>query len=107
MDEPLRPTAAAIEAALSAYDAQYLEGSLNRDGLDFIQIMSSDDRLKAEIHKAAEFVGELDMPEQLRDLDPKVVRLYKVNMLCDMFFWVGWYARAAIEQAEVLKRMAE
>jgi len=34
------------------------------------------------------------------------IRLYKVNMLCDMFFWVGWHARGAIDDRERLKRMA-
>jgi hypothetical protein len=57
---------------------------------------------------AADFVGELDLPAELHgEFDPEVVRLYKVNMLCDMFFWVDWYAHGAVEQAEELKRMAE
>jgi hypothetical protein len=108
MDEPLRPTADAIEAALSAYDTRHDDGSPNEDCLEFIKLMCSNERLKHEIHAAAAFVGELDLPAELHgEFDPEVVRLYKVNMLCDMFFWVGWYARGAMEQAEELKRMTE
>jgi len=33
--------------------------------------------------------------------------MFQVGMLCDMFFWVGWHARGAVEEAEQLKRMAE
>jgi hypothetical protein len=29
-----------------------------------------------------------------------------VQLLCDMFFWVGWYARGAVDEADQLKRMA-
>jgi hypothetical protein len=108
VDEPLRPTADVIEAAFSAYDAHHAYGSPNEDGLEFIEIMCSNERLKAEIHAAAEFVGALDLPVELHgEFDPEVIRLYKVNMLCDMFFWVGWYARGAMEQAEELRRMTE
>jgi len=62
MNEPLYPTAEAIEAALSDYDAQRPDGSLNDEGQLFIEIMASNERLRAEIHRAAEFVGELDVP---------------------------------------------
>jgi hypothetical protein len=41
------------------------------------------------------------------EFTPEVVRLYKVNMLCNMFFWVGWNSRGAIEEAGQLKRMVE
>jgi hypothetical protein len=61
MDEPLRPTADVIEAALSAYDTHHADGSPNEDGLDFIKIMTSNERLRAEIHAAAEFVGKLEL----------------------------------------------
>jgi len=33
--------------------------------------------------------------------------MFQVGMLCDMFFWVGWHARGAVEEAEQLKRLAE
>ena len=107
MKKPLRPTAEAIEAALSAYDSQHQEEEVvGDDALEFIKIMSSNDRLKAEIHGVADFVAEVDLPLELDvELTPEVVRLFKVNMLCDMFFWVGWHSRGAIEEADQLKRM--
>jgi hypothetical protein len=108
MKRLLRPTAEAIEAALSAYDSQHQEGTAFDDGLEFIKIMSSNDRLKAEIHGVADFVAEIDLPlESEFDLTPEVVRLFKVNMLCDMFFWVGWHCRGALEEADQLKKIAE
>jgi hypothetical protein len=108
MKKLLRPTAEAIEAALSAYDSGHQEGTVYDDGLEFIKIMSSNDRLKAEIHGVADFVAEIDLPLELEfDLTPEFVRLFKVNMLCDMFFWVGWHCRGAIEEADQLQRMAE
>jgi hypothetical protein len=108
MNEPLRPTAEAIEAALSAYDAQRPDGSMNEEAVTFMTIMSSNERLRAEIAGAADFVADDDLPEELKgEFTPEHLRLYKVNMLCDMFFWVGWHARGAIEEAEALKRMAE
>ena len=107
MDKPVRPTAEAIEAALSAYDSQHQEGTAFDDGLEFIKIMSSNDRLKAEIHGVADFVTEDDLSAELdAELTPEFVRLCKVNLLCDMFFWVGWHSRGAIEDADQLKRMA-
>jgi hypothetical protein len=105
MKKPVHPTAEAIEAALSAYDCRYEEQPEN--GTQFIEIMSSNDRLKAEIHGAADLISEIDLPELEGEFTPEVVRLYKVNMLCNMFFWVGWNSRGAIEEAEQLKRMAE
>ena len=51
--------------------------------------MSSNDRLRAEIHRAADFIAEIDLPEFVAEFTPEVVRLYKVNTLCNMFFWVG------------------
>jgi hypothetical protein len=106
MNEPLYPTAEAIEAALSDYDAQRPDGSLNDEGELFMEIMASNERLRAEIHRAAEFVGELDVPPEMTEFTAEEIRLYKVNMLCDMFFWVGWHARGAIDDRERLKRMA-
>jgi hypothetical protein len=105
MKKPVRPTAEAIEAALSAYDCRHQEQA--DAGTEFIEIMSSNDRLKAEIHGAADFITEIDLPELEGEFTPELVRLYKVNMLCNMFFWVGWNSRGAIEEAEQLKRMVE
>jgi hypothetical protein len=77
------------------------------NGTEFIEIMSSNDRLKVEIHGPADFITEIDLPELKAEFTPEVLRLYKVNMLCNMFFWVGWNSRGAIEEAEQLKRMVE
>ena len=107
MNKPVFPTAEAIEAALSAYDSQHQEGAFQDDGLEFMEIMSSNDRLKAEIHGVADFVTDNDLPAELEaEFTPEVVRLCKVNLLCDMFFWVGWHSRGAIEEADQLRRMA-
>ena len=107
MNEPLYPTPEAIEAALSAYDAQRPDGSLSDEAQLFMEIMVSNERLRAEIHRAAEFVGELNVPPEMTEFTAEEIRLYKVNLLCDMFFWVGWHARGAIDDRERLKRMAE
>jgi len=107
MNEPLYPTPEAIEAALSAYDAQRPDGFLNDEGKLFMEIMASNERLRAEIHRAAEFLKELDVPPEIAEFTAENIRLYKVNMLCDMFFWVGWHARGAIEDRERLRKMAE
>jgi hypothetical protein len=108
MDKPIRPTAEAIEAALSAYDSQHQEGDVQDDGLEFIKIMLSNERLRAEIHGVADFVTENELSAELEaELTPEVVRLWKVNLLCDMFFWVGWHCRGAIEEADQLEKMAE
>jgi hypothetical protein len=50
-------------------------------------------------------ITEIDLPELEVEFTPEVVRL--VNMLCSMFFWVGWNSRCVIEEAEQLKRMME
>jgi hypothetical protein len=108
MNKPLRPTAEAIEAAFSAYDSQHEEGTVHDDGLEFIKIMLSSDRLNAEIHGVADFVRELDLPADFTaQLTPEDVRFFKVNMLCDLFFWIGWHSRGAVEEADQLKRMVE
>lgn len=108
MKKVVRPTAEAIEAALSAYDSQHEEGAVQDDGLEFIKIVSTNDRLKAEIHGVADFVTENDLSAELdAELTPEVVRLFKVNLLCDMFFWVGWHSRGAIEEADQLEKMTE
>ena len=103
MNEPLRPTAEAIEAALSAYQ----EGAVYDDDFEFIKIISSNDVLKAQLHGIADFLTEIEMPELEAEFPPETVRLLKVNMLCNTFFWVGWYSRGAIEEAEQLKRLVE
>ena len=61
----------------------------------------------AEIHCAAEFLQELDVHPEMSEVTAEDIRLVKVNMLCDMFFWVGWHARGAIEDRERLRKMAE
>lgn len=102
MKKPVRPTAEAIEAAISAYDSQHDDGS------DFIRIMSSNDRLEAEIYGAAEFVRDLDLPAELTaQLTPEDVRFFKVNMLCDLFFWIGWHSRGTVEEVAQRERMAK
>ena len=45
MNEPLYPTPEAIEAALSAYDAQRPDGFLNDEAELFMEIMASNERL--------------------------------------------------------------
>ena len=37
-------------------------------------------------------------------LNPELMQ--KVSLLADMFFWIGWNARGAAEEAEQLKRIA-
>jgi len=103
MNKPLRPTAEAIEAALSAYQ----EGAVYNDDFEFIKIMSSNDILKAHLHGLTHFLTEVDLPALEAVFPPETLRLLKVNMLCSTFFWVGWYSRGAIEEAEQLKRLAE
>ena len=103
MNEPLRPTAEAIEAALSAYH----EEAVYDDDFEFLKIMSSNDVLKAHLHGLTDFLTEVDLPELEAVFPPETVRLLKVNMLCSTFFWVGWYSRGAIEEAEQLKRLVE
>jgi len=103
MNKPLRPTAEAIEAALSAYQ----EGAVYNDDFEFIKIMSSNDILKAHLHGLTDFLTQGDLPELEAVFPPEAVRLLKVNMLCNTFFWVGWYSRGAIEEAEQLKRLVE
>jgi hypothetical protein len=49
MNEPIRPTADATEAALRAYGTHGDDGPPNEDGVDFKRIMTSNERVKAEI----------------------------------------------------------
>jgi hypothetical protein len=108
MNEPLRPTQEAIEAALSAYDADRSNGMLNDESQAFIKLMCSNDRLRAEITGAVKSVTDIEVPDELKSEFTEIEMLIlRVNALCDMFFWVGWHSRGAVEEAEQLKRMIE
>jgi hypothetical protein len=114
MNEIKRPTANAIEAALSAYQPIVDEETLEfgEDTTLFLNLVNQNDRLKGEMIGIA---AALSVPEgkDYRDwqalaksghLNPTLMR--NVQLLCDMFFWVGWYARGAVDEADQLKRMA-
>jgi hypothetical protein len=108
MNEPLQPTAEAIEAALSAFDADRSTRMLSDDSQVFTRLMSSNPRLQAEIVSAIKFVTDIEVPDELKsEFTEADMLIYKVNALCDMFFWVGWHSRGAVEDADQLKRMAE
>src|SRR5215831_17760373 len=71
MNKPLRPTAEAIEAALSAYQ----EGAVYNDDFEFIKIMSSNDILKAHLHGLTHFLTEVDLPALEAVFPPETLRL--------------------------------
>ena len=48
---------------------------------------------------------ELQRLTQTGDL--KVGHLFKIAAVLDQFFWVGWHARGAVEDAEKLTGLAE
>jgi len=100
MNESVRPIVEAIEAALSAYDSQRHERTLDSARLEFIRIMLSNDRLKTSILSSVDFASRLDLPAELEAELLEIVRSYKVNRLCHMFFWVGWHSRGAIAEAK-------
>ena len=32
--------------------------------------------------------------------------MFKISMVCEQFFWVGWHARGAVEEAQQLEDLA-
>ena len=113
MNKAKRPTLEAVEAALSAYKpiADETTGELSEDTRTFVNLMVQNERLRHELIGTAAMVG---CPEGSDPMDWQRLGLaghlnanlmHKIMMLCDMFFWVGWHARGAIDEAERLERM--
>jgi hypothetical protein len=106
-------TPEAIEAALSAYEpiANEETGELSEDTQAFLDLMLNNERLRLELSSVQNAIG---CPEGFDPLDwqglakaghvnPQLMQ--KVTMLCDMFFWVGWHARGAVDEADALNKM--
>jgi hypothetical protein len=115
MNEAKRPTPEAIEAALSAYEpiADESTGELSEDTRTFINLMFQNDRLRLELMGIFNAIGcpEGSDPNDWQKLaleghvNPTLMQ--KITFLCDMFFWIGWHSRGAVEEAEQLRRLAD
>lgn len=110
MDEMKRPTAEAVEAALSAYELPDEEtGELSQDQQTFLTIVYNNETLKREMIQSAVFISGVEVPDSMdwqalaRSGILNEQLMLKVHMLCDLFFWVGWHARGAVEDAERMK----
>jgi hypothetical protein len=123
MEAIKRPTKAAIEAALSAYYGE-LDEAARKDALPehqkvFDEIVMDSEDLQGVIigistaltispfedaptenllKKAQDLIAAGQLDEDL---------LQKVNAAMGMFFWVGWHARGATEDADEMLRMME
>ena len=111
-----RPTAESIEAAISALEPPLdVEADvLSDDTQTFVNLMFNNERLRLELVAVFNAIGccpEDSDPTDWRGLakaghvNPNLMR--KVTLLCNMFFWVGWHTRGAVEEAEQRKGMAE
>jgi|SoiMetStandDraft_5_1073268.scaffolds.fasta_scaffold195470_1 hypothetical protein len=115
MNEIKRPTAGAIEAALSAYrpivDDESLE--FGEDTRTFMNLVFQNDRLRMEMIGIAAAIGapEGQDPSDWQalaksgHLNAELMR--NIYLLCDMFFWVGWHARGAMEAQDDLQKTME
>jgi hypothetical protein len=107
-------TPEAIEAALSAYHSEPgpPAGQLSDQTRIFANIVAESDELKGALLGIA---GALRTDAQREDFDLREVQrlgrfgklndefLLKVAALCEQFFWVGWHARGAIDDAAKLR----
>ena len=115
MNEIKRPTLESIEAALSAYEpiADDRTGEFSDDTKTFLNFVFQNERLRLEFLGIVNAVGcpEGFDPSDWQGLakagyvNPELMQ--KVMTVMDMFFWIGWHARGAIEEADQLKRMTE
>lgn len=105
MNEPAMPTAETIEAALSAYNADHPNGiSDTGDFETFMRIMGSNKRLRAELDGALTFVTDIKVPPEMQAEFTEIDMVkFKIASLSNLFFWVGWHARGAVEDSEKMR----
>ena len=110
MNDYKRPTEEAIEAALSAYEAQKTTGKLSEDTRTLTDLIWQNERLrKFHISPNAILCPKGSDPNDWQKLLAKEnagLLFVRVLMACDMFFWVGWHARGAVEDADALRKIA-
>ena len=118
MNEPMRPTLEAIEAALSEYNRTLsvdpTTDELSDDVKLFWTILEQSKELQGTLMAlAAELVSDRDPDEfDLAHVQELMTSgkmnddlMFKIGMTCEQFFWIGWHARGAAEDAEALDRM--
>ena len=115
MNEIKRPTVEAIEAALSAYKPIVDDESLEfgEDTKTFLNLVFQNDRLRMEMIGIAAAIGapkgedptDWQALTKSGHLNAELMR--DIYLLCDMFFWIGWHARGAMEDEDQLRRMTQ
>lgn len=111
MDEPIRPTKEAIEAAISAYKTPIV---LTEEMDTFQELLKTSGAFNgtaygscaAVLSTAQEIYQEVD-PEEIAAFiaaqDPAAVSRFLHAVM--QFFWIGWHARGAQEDARRLAKM--
>ncbi len=90
-------TAEVIEAAFSAHGTALAEAAdINKDSELFITLVCSREQLRTEIDDSLKFLVEAESLGDARE---------RLLLLCDIFFWIGWHARGAIEDEDKLSGM--
>ena len=118
MNDSKKPTLAAIEAALSAYrrttSLDPATDELSDDVKLFWTILQKSDELQSTVMAlAAELVSDRDLDEfDLEHVQELMASgklsddlMFKIGMMCEQFFWIGWHARGAMDDTEALERM--
>lgn len=117
--EPKKPTLAAIEAALSEYNntpaVDPTTDELSEDAKQFWTILQQSEELQGTLIGLAGGLASEDIPAGEFDFSHvqelaesgklNAEFMFKISMVCEQFFWVGWHARGAIEDEDKLSGM--